>query len=562
MSEAPKSPASGEQKRSLVRSAGKMGIATLLSRVLGLAREQVFAFFFGASDAADAFNIAFRIPNLLRDLFAEGAMSAAFVPNFTRALTESKEKAHRLLASVLFLLLAFLGIVSILGIFFSDKIVALYAGSYENIPGKFELTVRLTQVMFPFLPFVAMAAVVMGALNAMGYFFLPAFAPALFNVVSILCGVILCPLFEHYTSIPPVQGMAIGVVLGGFVQFYVQWWQAKREGFGLKQFWAAVALGPHRLVRDENVRKVIWLLIPGTVGLAATQLNILINSVFATSQGSGAVSWLNYSFRLMQFPIGIFGVSLAAAALPTVSRHLALKNSEAAASEVRHALQVTFAVNGPAAAGLMALGLPIIQLLFQHGRFGFEDSNQTASALFWYALGLPAYSAIKVLVPVFYALGTTRVPVLLSFFTVGVNASLNYGFLKVLHWPFWALAFSTSVTVGFNAALLGFFLWRKLPGFVTGQAIRSFFVHTVLSIGVFFLSSFTLAQVQALLGAVLGEGIVLWGFEVAIVMGVVILSWWSLGKAFKIEEIMQAAELFERLIVRLKGLTNRKKSGD
>jgi putative peptidoglycan lipid II flippase len=439
-----------EDRAAVARGASRMGVATLMSRVLGLAREQVFAYLFGASNAADAFNIAFRIPNLLRDLFAEGAMSAAFVPNFTKALLDSKKVAFRLLIGVLSFLVTVVGLLSVVGIVFSPELVRLYAGAFTAIPGKFELAVGLTRVMFPFFPLVAMAAVVMGALNALGHFFLPAFAPVLFNVASILAGVTICPLFARYTDIPPIYGMAIGVVLGGFLQFYVQWIQIRREGLHpLKE--ASTLLKP---LQVPGVKRVLFLLIPGTIGLAATQLGLLINSIYATSSGPGAVSWLNYAFRLMQFPIGIFGVSLAAAALPAVSRKLARADRGGAAEEVNHALRLTFAVNGPAAAGLMAAGLPIMQLIYQHGAFTAVDSEQAAAALFWYGAGLPAYSAVKVLVPVFYALGDTRIPVAASFVMVGLNAALNHVTLRILHYPFWSLAAATSCTVTLNALVL------------------------------------------------------------------------------------------------------------
>ncbi len=245
----------------VVRNASRMGFATLISRFLGLAREQVFAFLFGASDAADAFNIAFRIPNLLRDLFAEGAMSSAFVPNFVKALVHSKQAAFELLAAVLSLLFWFLGFISILGILFSSELVHFYAGSYQAIPGKFDLTVYLTQIMFPFFPLVAMAAVTMGALNALGYFFLPAFAPAMFNFASILCGLLLCPMLARFSNIPPIYGMAVGVLLGGFLQFFVQWLKVTKEGFRLELFIKMLFASPIKILKKPNVKAVLWLLV-------------------------------------------------------------------------------------------------------------------------------------------------------------------------------------------------------------------------------------------------------------------------------------------------------------
>ncbi len=365
---------------SVASQAGSMGTATLFSRIGGLVREQVFAFLFGASDVADAFNIAFRIPNLLRDLFAEGAMSAAFVPTFTRALSVNRENSFRLLLAVLWALFVFVSLLSLAGIFFAPELVNLYAGHFKNVPGKFEMTVALTRWMFPFFPLVAMAAVVMGSLNALGFFFLPAFAPTLFNVASILAGLCGAPLLTRYTEIHPIYAMAWGVVLGGFLQFFVQWQKMRKLGLTLRnhsdlEVWTK----PWRV---SGLREVIGLLIPGTVGLAATQLNILINSIYATQQGTGAVSYLNYAFRFMQFPIGIFGVSIASATLPQVTRALAKSDFQEARWKIQSSLRMSFAVNFPAAAGLMGLGLPIVQLIYQRGLFGVTASEQTAVALF------------------------------------------------------------------------------------------------------------------------------------------------------------------------------------
>ncbi|MBI3558692.1 MAG: murein biosynthesis integral membrane protein MurJ [Deltaproteobacteria bacterium] len=530
----------------VARGASRMGLATLMSRVLGLVREQVFAYLFGASNAMDAFNIAFRIPNLLRDLFAEGAMSAAFVPNFTRALVTSKKTAFELLTGVLAFLILSVGLIAAFGMVFSRQLVGFYASSYHAVPGKFELAASLTRVMFPFFPLVAMAAVLMGALNALGFFFLPAFAPVMFNVASILACVILCPLLARFTSLDPIFGMAIGVVIGGFLQFYVQWVQIRREGLVLREHSQAF-FHPFRV---SGVKHVLWLIIPGTIGLAATQLNILVNSIYATSAGPGAVSWLNYAFRLMQFPIGIFGVSLAAATLPQVSRRLAQNDRAGAGAEVGNALRMTFAVNGPAAAGLMAIGLPIVQLLFQHGRFGRADAQQTAAAVFWYAAGLPGYSAVKVLVPVFYALGTTRIPVVASFVMVGLNALLNYVFQNVLHYPFWCLAAATSTTATLNALVLSAYLWRRLPGSINGGVAKSLLAQSAVSTAIGFAAIGAIRLIapaeqlaQNIMGSRSGQ-FVFWATEVAVAMIVAFLLWWGLGELFKIPENQRARKFF------------------
>ncbi|MGE4233694.1 MAG: murein biosynthesis integral membrane protein MurJ [Bacteriovoracia bacterium] len=541
-------PLAEDQTSRIARNAGRMGLATLISRVLGLAREQVFAFLFGASDAADAFNIAFRIPNLLRDLFAEGAMSAAFVPNFAKALLRSRQAAFDVLGATLSILFVGLGFLSLLGIAFSPELVSLYANSFANVAGKLELTVGLTRAMFPFFPLVAMAAVTMGALNSLGFYFLPAFAPALFNVASILCGLVLVPVFQHTLPIPPIYAMAVGVVLGGFLQFYVQWWKVRKEGFTYAQL-IKTAVQP---LAVPEVKQVLFLLIPGTLGLAATQLSILINSIYATSQGTGAVSWLNYAFRFMQFPIGIFGVSLAAATLPQISTLLAQNEAKTAGKEIRKSLQMCFAVNFPAAAGLMALGVPIVQLIFEHGHFTFFDTSQTATALFWYGFGLPAYSVVKILVPVFYALGSTKTPVFVSFVAVALNTFLNHLFLTQFHFPFWALAIATSVTSILNATVLLLLVSKKIPAIMHRSLIGAVFIHSVSGLGVAlvcygFIKGFQIISVWIPL---LHSKYIFNTLVLFCTLPAVLFIWAWFGRQFDIEEIRRATNLFSRKLKR------------
>lgn len=531
-----------EKKGSVARNASLMGLATLCSRFLGLAREQVFAYLFGASNAADAFNIAFRIPNLLRDLFAEGAMSAAFVPNFTKILQTSKQAAFDLLAGVMSVLLVGLTLLTIVGIHFSESLVGMYASAYQAIPGKFELSVEMTKIMFPFFPMVALAAVTMGALNSLGRFFMPAFAPVLFNFFSILCALILTPIFLKNGIFPPIYSMAIGVVVGGFFQFYVQWIQIKREGFRVSNHIKAFC----KPFKVEGVKQVLLLIIPGTIGLAATQLNILINSIYATGHGTGAVSWLNYSFRLMQFPIGIFGVSLAAATLPAVSKKLALGNTKEASDEMSRSLKLTFAINFPAAAGLIAIGLPLIQLLFQHGKFELNDSVQTTNALIWYAIGLVGYSAVKVMVPIFYALKLTRIPVIVSFLIVGLNALLNHTFLNVLHLPFWSLALATSITVCINTFILGWYLNKHLPNSLPFAVIKNAFLHFLNAAIMCACGLVSVHFVEKVFSNLTTFPQIIWFFEVLIPMTICLFIWFGIGKILKLPEIDQITQFASR----------------
>lgn len=440
MSEAASSVRRDEQAQ--LRAAGAMGAATFISRILGLVREQVFAYFFGASNATDAFQVAFRIPNLLRDLFAEGAMSAALVPTFTRArIEEGDARAWRLAGLVFRVLFVSVSIISLLGMFFAPQLVSLYAGTFREVSGKFELTVRMTRTLFPFFPLVALAAAYMGILNACGRFFLPAFSSALFNLASIVSG-LSATYFLTSTEIgrglglEPIEGMAWGVVLGGGVQAFAQLPTLYRAGYRYPRVKSSLAIDRStnwpRWYQDTHLRKMLALMLPGTLGLAATQINLLVNTVLATSQGPGAVSYLSYAFRLMQFPIGVFGASLAAATLPRVSRLWVSKDIQGIDRSMTAALRQVFAVNLPASAGLAFLAEPIIELIYQYGRFDATSSKATAQVLMVYALGLTAYSSVKVLVPAFYAMGDTRVPVISSTLSVGLTLALNLALVPTL----------------------------------------------------------------------------------------------------------------------------------
>ena len=447
---------SDSSQKSVLKSASVMGIAVLLSRILGLVREQVFAALFGAGNATDAYQIAFRIPNLLRDLFAEGAMSAALVPTFIKVQKEEGEKRGWQLATRVFVVLfAVVSIIAVLGMIFADSMVNLYAGAYRATPGKFELTVSMTRTMMPFFPLVALAAAFMAILNACGKFFIPSFASALFNLVSIVVGVVLSRVLPHY-GYAPIEGMAYGVIAGGLIQALIQWPVLSKQGY--RPHWNEPLSTP--VLKDPGLRRMMFLMVPGTVGLAATQINILVNSIFATSVGEGAVSWLNYSFRLMQFPIGIFGVSLATATLPAFSRHWTSRDYSEASLSLGSSVKRVFAINFPASAGLAFLGVPIISLIFEHGRFHSGDTLATAQALAAYAVGLTAYSVVKVFVPICYAIGETRYAVFSSFFSVLTNLVFNLMFVKRL--GFTGLAFGTSLTAILNSALLWILISKKL----------------------------------------------------------------------------------------------------
>lgn len=394
----------------MLRPASLVSLLTLLSRVLGLVREQAFAALLGAGLHADAFQIAFRIPNLLRDLFAEGALSAAFVPTYARVLAEDGREAAYRLASRLFTLLALvLGVVVVFGILFADPIVAALAPGFEAVPGKVERTVLLTRIMFPFLPLVSFAAVAMGMLNAEERFGFPALAPAMFNVVAVAWGLALWALGFDLDHV--AVGWALGTLVGGLAQFGIQLPPLWRRGFGFRAQWAP---------EDPGIRTIGGLMVPATLGLAAVQINIFVSSIYA-SQDQGAVSWLNYAFRILYLPIGIFGVAVSTIATAGLARRAAVGDMEGVRETLRQGLRMVAFLTVPATAGLMVLGEPIVRLLYQRGRFSAADTHATAVALFYCSVGLVAYTVVKVVAPAFYALGSPRVPLLASAAAVVTN---------------------------------------------------------------------------------------------------------------------------------------------
>ena len=446
----------------VVRSAGVIGIATMTSRVLGLIRDQVFAYFFGAGDAMDAFRIAFRIPTVLRDLFAEGALSAALVPTFTRVLAAGgRDAAWRLASNVIGLLLVISGVVVLAGILLAGPLVNLYAAGFGEVPGKIELTIRLTRLVFPFLGMIAIAAVLMAMLNALHRFFVPALSPAMFNVATIACALILVPLAPRL-GIQPIVAIAAGTLVGGLGQILLQWPMIRREGFRYER-----VLDLH----DPWLREIGRLMVPGVVGLAAVQINLFVNSWLAAGLGTGAVSWLDYAFRLVYMPIGLFGISIATASLPTISAHAASSDVAGIRQAVSSGLRLMLMLNLPATIGLIVLATPIVALIFEHGQFTSADTAATAAALACYAPGLVGYSAVKLISPAFYAMGNSRIPVLATAASVALNVGLNLLLVHPLGHR--GLALGTAAASLLNAGLLFVLLRAHLDGLDSGRLLNA-----------------------------------------------------------------------------------------
>lgn len=439
----------------------------MLSRILGLARDQIMATLFGAGTATDAFNVAFRIPNLLRDLFAEGAMSAAFVPTFTAWRKRLGDAAAWALGrQMMAWLAAVLLAVVVAGWFAAPALVQLLAGGFASVPGKLELTVQITRILLPFLPIVALAAVAMGMLNARDRFVAPALAPALLNVGMIVFGVALIPVCQWFGQ-PAIVAMAWGVLLGGVLQWVVQLPSLRQLGFPL----APQLPAPH-----EGVGRVAALMLPATVGLAATQVNLAVSTVIAASLREGSVSWLYFAFRLMQLPIGVFGVALATVAMPALSRAAVDQDMPALRSTLSATVRLVCVLTIPAALFLAVMAGPLNALLFEHGRFTAFDTAQCADALVMYCIGLPAFAAVGVFSRAFYALGDTRTPVQASMVSVALNLALNLLFVGP-----WAglglehrgLALATSLTSLANLAQLAWLLRRRAGGIEAGRILST-----------------------------------------------------------------------------------------
>jgi putative peptidoglycan lipid II flippase len=446
------------KKRRLAAAAGMISAATMLSRLLGLAREQLFAALLGASAYADAFNIAFRIPNLLRDLFAEGALAQAFVPTFKAKLKgESVRAAYDLANRVAATLFIAIGLIVLIAAIGAPGIVGAMAGDFREVPGKFDLTVTLTRIMLPFLPIISLAAVAMGMLNAQERYGPPALAPATFNVASIAVGTGL--YLGGVSGEWVVIGWSIGTLLGGLCQLGIQLPWLWKGGFRPRP-------RPDPLLRDPGVRRVALLMLPAVGGLAAVQVNIFINSMFATTE-EGAVSWLNYAFRFLQLPIGVFGVAIGVVSTTRYSDAAAEGDMRGMSAQLVESLRLSIFLTLPATIGLLVLGEPIIRLIFERGKFSPEDTFATARALEFYAVGLVAYASVKIAAPAFYAVGRAKIAVLASIAAVVGNIALNV----MLHpiYGYRILALGTSAAAILNFTVLYVMFTRRIAPVEHGQ---------------------------------------------------------------------------------------------
>ncbi len=456
----------GQTETKIVKAASIVAVATFLSRILGFLRDMAFAAVFGATMTADAFYVAFRIPNLLRELLAEGSMSAAFIPVFTEYHTQKTHDETRAFVRSVFTILC-LGIVLIVGggILFAPQIVSLIAPGFLKHPDQFQLATALTRIMFPFLLFISFAALTMGILNSTNHFGPPAISSALFNVAMILF--ILFP----FVGAEPVFSAAMGVVVGGVIEWVIQIPAVRKEGFSLSFRWPIVPFHP-------GVKKMAILLLPVTLSLSVTQINILVSTLVASKLAEGTVTFLYYGMRLIHFPLGIFGVALATALLPTLSAHAAHNDLDRLRQGFSFGLRLIFFITLPAMVGLICLRVPIVHLLFERGAFSSLATQGVAQAILYYTVGLWAFAGVRVIVPVFYALQDTKTPVSVAIFAMFLNIVLVFTLSIPLQHRGLALATSLSAICNF---LILVFLLRKKIGRIDAKRILYSHIKVVLA---------------------------------------------------------------------------------
>jgi putative peptidoglycan lipid II flippase len=430
----------------MIASAGKVSAATFLSRILGLLREQVTAFLFGAGDAVDAFKSAYRIPNLLRDLFAEGALSAGFVPIFSEKLRLSgREAALRFAGLVFGALTAVLAAVVLMLMALTPQIAGIIAGGFTEVAGKMQDTILLGRVMMPFLLLISLSALMMGILNSLGRFGIPALAPAMLNLGMIAAALGLSGYVD-----PPILSLAIGVLVGGATQFLLQYLYLFKLGF---------RFAPLLNVFNRDLLRMLLLILPMTIGLAANQINVAVVTRIA-SVDSGAVSYLDYAFRLLHLPLGLFAVAIATVTLPRLSSEAAVGDHARFGNIHSRALRLGLFLGLPAAVVMVLLSEDICRLVYQYGRFTGEDTQATAQALAFYSLGLPFFALARITVPAFYALKDTKLPALVSMVSVLINVVLC---LQLRHWlGFSGLALAAAMSGLVNITLLVILLRRKV----------------------------------------------------------------------------------------------------
>ena len=513
----------------VTKRAGLIGFLTFLSRITGLLRDSVVAYFFGAGWVADAFYMAFTIPNLLRRFVAEGALTISFIPIFTQELKKSRESATKLSEQAFTYLSLILLVLTVLGITFSPWILKVMAAGFENEPDKFALTVTLTRLCFPYIIFVSLAALVMGVLNSLKVFGSPAASPICLNL-GLIGGACISPWFD-----PPVIGLSVGILVGGLLQLLIQLPDLIRLGF-----FPRINFHIH-----PELKSLLGLMLPAAYGAAVYQLNVVIMRLFASYLPTGAISYLWYASRLFEFPMGVFAISVATAIQPTLSEFAAEKNWEKFKDTLNYGLRLNFLITIPAMVGLVVLSHPIVRVLLERGKFDPMAAHDTATAMMAFALGLPFLGLVRIVVPAFYSLKDSKRPVLFATVAVAVNLGLAYYWVGPLKHNGLALALSVSSFVN-AVGLLAWLRWK-----MGRLGVRKLF-HVAWKAGV-------AAAVMGLLlwwpqfkGWCFVPRSSLWlqGFELLAALVIGVLVFFILAKILGCEEARQALHLFRRKLWR------------
>jgi len=543
-----------EELGRLTRAAGIVGGFTLMSRVMGLFRDIVIAYMFGTQKAADVFFVAFRIPNMLRRLTAEGALTVAFVPVFTDYLTNrGKDEALRVARIVFTFAAFFLGLLTLLGIIFAAPLTELMAVGWLADQEKFTLTVFLTRLVFPYIFFVSLVALAMGILNSFRHFMAPALSPVLLNLSMIACTLFLSPFLEE-----PVTALAYGVLVGGVAQLLFQLPYLYRYG---------ISFGADFNFRHPALRRLLFLMGPAVFGAAVYQVNIFVSTILASMLPSGSVSYLYYADRLLEFPVGIFAIALGTAALPSFSFLVAKGEVGELRGAVSYSLRLVNFVSLPAALGLMVISVPVFSLFFQRGAFDANATLNTAQALVYYSLGLWGVSGVKVSASVFYAMKDTRTPAWIALWSFLLNLFLSLvlmgeitssghssllarvvvalsQYLSLFSLSHGGLALATAISSTFNFLLLLLILYRRLDQF----PLREFFVSFIRNLVNALLMALPLYFIVRRVDWVGSEmGLITHGAIFLLLLGLGILLYLGLSFLFRSPEWHVIGELWARI---------------
>jgi putative peptidoglycan lipid II flippase len=505
-----------------------VGFFTLLSRLFGLIRDQVTAYYFGAGPVADAFFVAFRIPNFLRRLLAEGALTPAFVPVFTQKLkSEGLAGAANLFRGTYTLLILFLLVLTALGLIFAREIVLVLAPGFADDPEQMALTVTLARILFPYILLMSLTALVMGTLNSLGHFTLPALAPVALNLAIIFGAIAISPYLER-----PIMGLAVGALLGGVLQLALQIPQLYKSG---------IVLLPSFNFKNPAIWKMLSLMGPAALGGAAYQISILINTQLVSFLPKGSVSWLYYADRLAQFPIGIYSMALATVILPELSRKNAANDLTGFKGTLKTGLDLQLFITYPAMIGLTLMSQTLIELLFQRGNFDPESSRQTANALWAYVLGLPFISGATVMSRAFYSNSNTKTPAVVAAISLGLGLIAAIVLLKPLRHV--GLALASSFTAIVNFVWLAWLLrgqgWLSIKPVVT-VSIRYFLWSILMGLAIWplYLTQFSSTQDR------------IWRIALGLVFGTTL--YFGLALVFNCPHVQSVKKALKKLTAKLK----------